>query len=72
MKMSGEEIIPASIETVWAALNDVDVLKQCIPGCESITKKSNTELATSVNDLITAWGEDGTLDALTTEWGLGE
>ena len=35
-------------------------------------KKSNTELATSVNELITAWGEDGTLDALTTEWGLGE
>ena len=35
-------------------------------------KKLNTELATTVNDLITAWGEDGTLDAMITEWGLGE
>jgi uncharacterized protein len=40
MKMSGEEIIAAPIESVWAALNDPNVLKQCIPGCESITQKS--------------------------------
>jgi uncharacterized protein len=48
MKMHGEEIIPASIETVWKALNDPDVLKQCIPGCESITKKSDTEMSARV------------------------
>lgn len=48
MKMSGEEIIPASIETVWNALNDPDVLKQCIPGCESITKTSPTEMTARV------------------------
>jgi uncharacterized protein len=48
MKMQGEEIIPALIETVWAALNDTDVLKQCIPGCESITKKSATEMSARV------------------------
>ncbi len=48
MKMSGEEIIPASIETVWSALNDPDVLKQCIPGCESITKTSPTEMTARV------------------------
>jgi uncharacterized protein len=48
MKMNGEEIIPASIETVWKALNDPDVLKQCIPGCESITKKSDTEMSARV------------------------
>jgi uncharacterized protein len=48
MKMSGEEIIPAPIESVWAALNDVAVLKQCIPGCESITKKSATEMSARV------------------------
>ena len=44
MKMSGEEIIPASRETVWKALNDPDILKQSIPGCETITKNSDTEL----------------------------
>ena len=48
MKMSGEEIIPADIETVWRALNDPDVLQQCIPGCESITKKSATEMSARV------------------------
>lgn len=48
MKMNGEEIIPAPIEVVWAALNDVDVLKQCIPGCESITRKSATEMSARV------------------------
>jgi uncharacterized protein len=48
MKMSGEEIIPASIETVWGALNDVEVLKQCIPGCESISKTSATEMTARV------------------------
>ena len=45
MKMSGEEIIEAPIEAVWKALNDPDVLKQCIPGCESITLTSPTETA---------------------------
>ncbi len=37
MKMSGEEVIPAPITAVWSALNDPQILKQCIPGCESIT-----------------------------------
>ena len=48
MKMSGEEIIPAPIENVWAALNDPDTLKQCIPGCETITKKSDPEFSARV------------------------
>jgi uncharacterized protein len=48
MKMSGEEIIAAPIESVWAALNDPDTLKQCIPGCESITKKSDTAFSARV------------------------
>lgn len=48
MKMNGEEIIPAPIEAVWAALNDPEILKQCIPGCESITKKSATEMSARV------------------------
>jgi uncharacterized protein len=48
MKMSGEEIIPAPVETVWRALNDPEVLKQCIPGCESITQKSLTDMSARV------------------------
>lgn len=48
MKMSGEEMIPASREVVWKALNDPAVLKQCIPGCQSITKNSDTDMAATV------------------------
>jgi carbon monoxide dehydrogenase subunit G len=44
MDMSGERLIEASKDRVWAALNDPDILKACIPGCESIEKISDTEL----------------------------
>jgi carbon monoxide dehydrogenase subunit G len=48
MDMTGEERIAASRETVWAALNDAEVLKQCIPGCESLEKLSDTEMTAKV------------------------
>ena|SRR5437588_3720282 len=48
MKMSGEEIIPASREAVWKALNDPGVLKQAIPGCQEINKTSDTDLEAKV------------------------
>jgi uncharacterized protein len=48
MDMTGEERIEASRETVWAALNDAEVLRQCIPGCESLEKVSDTEMAAKV------------------------
>ncbi|MEP1208627.1 MAG: carbon monoxide dehydrogenase subunit G [Rhizobiaceae bacterium] len=48
MEMKGTHLIPASRETVWAALNDPDVLRACIPGCKELEKKSDTELAATV------------------------
>ncbi len=48
MEIKGEYSIPASREEVWAALNDPDVLKQCIPGCEEIEKLSDTEMTAAV------------------------
>ena len=36
MEITGSHRIPASRETVWEALNDPDVLRRCIPGCESL------------------------------------
>ncbi|TFH48838.1 MAG: carbon monoxide dehydrogenase [Lysobacterales bacterium] len=44
MDISGDFDIPASRQQVWDALNDPDVLAQCIPGCESIERASDTEL----------------------------
>jgi hypothetical protein len=52
MKMTGEEIIAAPREAVWRALNDTEVLRQSIPGCESITRKSATELEAKVTTKI--------------------
>ena len=43
MKLSGEEILPVPRDIVWRALNDPEILKQCIPGCETISKNSDTE-----------------------------
>jgi carbon monoxide dehydrogenase subunit G len=48
MEMNGSQRIEASREEVYAALNDVDVLRQCIPGCESIEKTSDTEMNAKV------------------------
>ena len=48
MDMTGEERIAASRATVWAALNDVEVLRQCIPGRETLEKQSDTEMTAKV------------------------
>jgi uncharacterized protein len=38
MELQGERLIPASVDKTWAALNDPEVLKACIAGCESIER----------------------------------
>lgn len=48
MDMNDSQRIEAPRETVWAALNDVEVLKACIPGCESITMTSDNEMEAQV------------------------
>lgn len=48
MKMSGSQIIAAPPEAVWKKLNDPEVLKRCIPGCQSLEKLSDTEMKASV------------------------
>jgi carbon monoxide dehydrogenase subunit G len=48
MDMTGSERIAAPRDKVWAALNDPAILTQCIPGCESIEKISDTEMTAKV------------------------
>ena len=48
MELTGEQIIPAPRARVWAALNDPEILKRCIPGCQEIEKISDTELTAKV------------------------
>ena len=48
MKMNGEQLIPASREAVWEALNDAAILKQSIAGCTELEKTSATQFAAKV------------------------
>ena len=48
MKMNGEFRVPTDRETVWRALNDPEVLKQCLPGCQVIEKTSETEMTATL------------------------
>ena len=48
MELADEIIINAPKEQVYAALNDPEVLQQCIPGCEELIKHSDTELEAKV------------------------
>ena len=48
MDMTGEVRLPAPREMVWRALNDPEILKQSIPGCEEIQKLSDTEMTARV------------------------
>ena len=43
MTMNGEVQLSATRDKVWAMLNDPEVLKSCIPGCETLDKSSDTE-----------------------------
>ncbi|HLZ03943.1 MAG TPA: carbon monoxide dehydrogenase subunit G [Bradyrhizobium sp.] len=48
MQMSDSQRILASKEQVWAALNNPDILKQCIPGCQSLEMSTPNEMTATV------------------------
>jgi carbon monoxide dehydrogenase subunit G len=48
MDLTGDYRIPAPREAVWAALNDPEVLRACIPHCEELAKNSDTEFVAKV------------------------
>jgi len=48
MELHDEISIPAPRDKVYAALNDEDILKQCIPGCEELIRNSDTDLEAKV------------------------
>jgi carbon monoxide dehydrogenase subunit G len=48
MDIKGEQFIPIPRQQVWAALNDTDVLKQAIPGCDAMNRLSETEIEATV------------------------
>ena len=48
MDLTGEYRIEAPRATVWAALNNPEILKSCIPGCEELNKTTDTEFVARV------------------------
>ena len=48
MKLTGENHINASPQEVWHALNDPDILKQAMPGCETLEKLDDTHFKATV------------------------
>ena len=48
MDLSDEILIPAPRAKVYAALNDTDVLKDCIPGCEELERTGENDLSAKV------------------------
>ena len=48
MDLTGEYQLAATRQKVWAALNDADVLRRCIPGCKELEQKSPSEFAAIV------------------------
>ena len=48
MDLSGSQRIEAPRDVVWQALNDADMLKQCIPGCQELVQSSPTDFKAKV------------------------
>ncbi|MBY8976581.1 carbon monoxide dehydrogenase subunit G [Rhodobacteraceae bacterium NNCM2] len=52
MEMSGERQIGAPRAEVWAALNDPEILKACIPGCQELTREGDNGFAATVKQKV--------------------
>ena len=52
MKLAGSYKLNVKKEVVWKALNDPEILKKCIPGCEVFEKESNTVFNTTATNQI--------------------
>jgi carbon monoxide dehydrogenase subunit G len=49
MQMTAQQRISAPVQRVWDALHDADVLRRCIPGCQSLTKESEERMSALVS-----------------------
>ena len=52
MKLNGSYKLNVKKEIVWKALNDTNILKKCIPGCESLEKESDLSFKASATNQI--------------------
>jgi uncharacterized protein len=52
MEMKGSREVPVDVETTWRALNDPEVLKASIPGCESIERIADNEYRVALTSRV--------------------
>ena len=52
MEMTGEQLIPLPQQSVWEALNNPEILKACIAGCESMERVSDTEYKVTLSAAV--------------------
>lgn len=52
MEMTGQQIVPLPQDKTWEALNDTQVLKECVPGCETLEKISETQYELAIKSRI--------------------
>ncbi len=52
MEMTGEQLIPLAQAEVWRGLNDPEILKQCITGCDSIVLSGDNEYKVSMTAAV--------------------
>jgi carbon monoxide dehydrogenase subunit G len=52
MEMTGQRVLAADRATVWKALNDPQILKASIPGCETIERTADNEYAVTVGTTL--------------------
>lgn len=52
MEMTGEQLVPLPQQATWEALNDTQVLKECVPGCESLEKLADNQYQLTMTSRI--------------------
>ena len=52
MELDGKRVISADRATVWAALNDAEILRQCIPGCQELSGSPQEGFAATVKQKV--------------------
>lgn len=48
MQLNNQQTLPVSMQDAWNALNDIDILQACIPGCESLTTLSDNNYSVAI------------------------
>ena len=52
MEMTGEQLVPLPQQATWEALNDTQILKACVPGCETLEKISDNQYQLTMTSRI--------------------